>query len=150
MQQAKEDYDTPKPVRKSTYSTSRAERNAQGVLHVPRPLWLIMSQENMSPTFRRRPILVCTADPGWVTGTSYGIIVFSQWRYQYHRWSWIWCHKMVFNSGRTSGYNLVYGAYCNKGLMRMDIKPREKFQIENLRLILSVGELCMQKLLFGV
>jgi acetyl-CoA synthetase len=47
---------------------------------------------------------------------------------------------MVFNSGKNIRYNLVCGAYCNKAIDANGYKTTRKFQIENLRLILSVGE----------
>jgi acetyl-CoA synthetase len=83
----------------------------------------------------------CTADPGWVTGTSYGIIaplvngvcsIIDEAEFDAARWYSILGEHQV-----TTWYTAPTAI---RRLMRMDIKPREKFRLENLRLILSVGE----------
>lgn len=83
----------------------------------------------------------CTADPGWVTGTSYGIIapllhgitsIIDEEDFEATRWySILEEHKITI---------LYTAPTAIKRLIRMDIKPLEKYRLENLRLILSVGE----------
>lgn len=83
----------------------------------------------------------CTADPGWVTGTSYGIIspfvngvtnIIDEEEFDAVRWYTILQNQKV---------NIWYTApTAIRRLMRLTIQPREQFNLENLRLILSVGE----------
>lgn len=83
----------------------------------------------------------CTADPGWVTGTSYGIIaplvngvtnIVDEEEFDATRWySILEEHKV----------NVWYTApTAIRRLMRLDISPREKHDLSELRLIDSVGE----------
>lgn len=83
----------------------------------------------------------CTADPGWVTGTSYGIIaplvngvtnIVDEEEFDAHRWYTILeqQHVSVWYTAPTA----------IRRLMRMDIMPREKYHLEHLRYIFSVGE----------
>lgn len=83
----------------------------------------------------------CTADPGWVTGTSYGIIaplvcgvmnVIDEEEFDAVRWySMLEEHKV----------NVWYTApTAIRRLMRMNIKPRSVYNLDQLRLICSVGE----------
>ena len=83
----------------------------------------------------------CTADPGWVTGTSYGIIaplvhgattVVDQEEFDALRWYGILQDQRV---------NVWYTApTAIRRLMRLDIRPRDRFDLSALRLVLSVGE----------
>jgi acetyl-CoA synthetase len=83
----------------------------------------------------------CTADPGWVTGTSYGIIaplvngvtnIVDEEEFDAARWYSILEEQKV---------NVWYTApTAIRRLMRMDIVPKEKYDLEHLRLICSVGE----------
>jgi acetyl-CoA synthetase len=91
--------------------------------------------------FRPGDIFWCTADPGWVTGTSYGIIaplvngitnIVDEEEFDAARWYSILEEQKV---------DIWYTApTAIRRLMRMDIRPREKYKLQNLRLILSVGE----------
>ena len=83
----------------------------------------------------------CTADPGWVTGTSYGIIaplvngatiIVDEEEFDAVRWYTILQEQKV---------NVWYTApTAIRRLMRLDIRPREQYDLSHLRLILSVGE----------
>ncbi|WPP49820.1 acetate--CoA ligase [Catalinimonas niigatensis] len=86
-------------------------------------------------------IFWCTADPGWVTGTSYGIIapltlgvtsIIDEVDFEAERWYGILEKQKV---------SVWYTApTAIRMLMRLDIKPREKYDLSHLRLIHSVGE----------
>ena len=83
----------------------------------------------------------CTADPGWVTGTSYGIIaplvngitnIVDEEEFDAARWYSILEEHRV---------NVWYTApTAIRRLMRLDFKPLERYDLSNLRLIHSVGE----------
>ena len=86
-------------------------------------------------------IFWCTADPGWVTGTSYGIIaplvngvtnIIDEEEFDTARWYSILEEHQV---------NVWYTApTAIRRLMRLEYKPLEKYDLSNLRLIHSVGE----------
>ncbi len=83
----------------------------------------------------------CTADPGWVTGTSYGIIapllhgvvnIVDEAEFDADRWYRILEEQQV---------SVWYTApTAIRRLMRLDITPRAQYDLHNLRLIHSVGE----------
>ncbi|MEW6281385.1 MAG: AMP-binding protein, partial [Candidatus Eremiobacterota bacterium] len=83
----------------------------------------------------------CTADPGWVTGTSYGILapllhgvtsVVDEQEFDPDRWY------------RTLAEQRVSVWYTSptaiRMLMRLELKPRELYDLSALRLVASVGE----------
>lgn len=83
----------------------------------------------------------CTADPGWVTGTSYGIIapllhgvvnIVDEAEFNAERWYHILQEQKV-----TVWYTAPTAI---RRLMRLDITPRTQYDLRNLRLIHSVGE----------
>jgi len=91
--------------------------------------------------FRPGDIFWCTADPGWVTGTSYGIIapllhgvtnVVDEAEFDAERW-----YRILQDEKVTVWYTAPTAI---RRLMRMNIAPREKFDLRALRLIHSVGE----------
>ncbi|HSF33350.1 MAG TPA: acetate--CoA ligase [Candidatus Tectomicrobia bacterium] len=91
--------------------------------------------------FHSGDIFWCTADPGWVTGTSYGIIaplvlgitnIVDEADFDAERWYRILAEQRV---------NVWYTApTAIRRLMRLDMKPREHYDLRQLRLIHSVGE----------
>jgi acetyl-CoA synthetase len=91
--------------------------------------------------FHEGDVYWCTADPGWVTGTSYGIIspfvngvtnIIDEEEFDAVRWYTILQDQKV---------NIWYTApTAIRRLMRIEIKPLEKYNLGSLRLILSVGE----------
>lgn len=91
--------------------------------------------------FHPGDVFWCTADPGWVTGTSYGIIsplvhgitnIFDEEEFDAMRWYSILEEQKV---------NIWYTApTAIRRLMRLDFNPKEKFDLSRLRQILSVGE----------
>ncbi|MGZ4983303.1 MAG: acetate--CoA ligase [Chthoniobacterales bacterium] len=91
--------------------------------------------------FQPNDIFWCTADPGWVTGTSYGIIapllhgvtnVVDEAEFDAERW-----YRILQDEKVTVWYTAPTAI---RRLMRMSIAPREKFDLSALRLIHSVGE----------
>jgi acetyl-CoA synthetase len=83
----------------------------------------------------------CTADPGWVTGTSYGIIapltlgvtsIIDEADFDAERW---------FRILETEKISVWYTApTAIRRLMRLDYRPRDRFDLSHLRFVGSVGE----------
>jgi acetyl-CoA synthetase len=86
-------------------------------------------------------IFWCTADPGWVTGTSYGLIaplahgvtnIVDEAEYDPTRWYTILEQQKV---------NVWYTApTAIRRLMRLDLQPTDDYDLSQLRFIASVGE----------
>ncbi len=91
--------------------------------------------------FHPEDIYWCTADPGWVTGTSYGILspllhgitnIVDEAEFDAERW---------YKTLETHKVNVWYTApTAIRRLMRMNINPLEKYDLNSLRVIYSVGE----------
>jgi acetyl-CoA synthetase len=121
--------------------TSGTTGMPKGALHVHRAVLTHMVTGKLVLDLHPNDIYWCTADPGWVTGTSYGIIsplvngvtnIVDEEEFDATRWySILEEHKV----------NVWYTApTAIRRLMRMNIKPRKQYNLEHLRLILSVGE----------
>lgn len=121
--------------------TSGTTGMPKGVLHVHQAVLTHYITGKYVLDFHEGDHYWCTADPGWVTGTSYGIIapllhgitsIIDEAEFDASRWySLLETHKI----------NIWYTApTAIRRLMRMDIKPKNTYNLENLRLILSVGE----------
>lgn len=121
--------------------TSGTTGMPKGVLHVHQAVLTHYITGKYVLDFHEGDCYWCTADPGWVTGTSYGIIapllhgitsIIDEDEFDATRWySLLETHKI----------NIWYTApTAIRRLMRMDIKPKNTYNLENLRLILSVGE----------
>ena len=91
--------------------------------------------------FHPGDIFWCTADPGWVTGTSYGIIspllhgvtmIVDEADFDAERW------YRILEEQRVSIWYTAPTAI--RRLMRLPGNPRETYDFRALRLILSVGE----------
>jgi acetyl-CoA synthetase len=83
----------------------------------------------------------CTADPGWVTGTSYGIFaplshgvteIIDEAEFDATRW-----YRILEEQGVTVWYTAPTAI---RRLMRLDIKPIKEYDLSRLRFIASVGE----------
>jgi acetyl-CoA synthetase len=121
--------------------TSGTTGMPKGALHVHNAVLTHYMTGKYVLDFHEGDIFWCTADPGWVTGTSYGIIsplvngvttIFDEEEFDAVRWYAILEEQKV---------NIWYTApTAIRRLMRLDIRPREKYNLEHLRLILSVGE----------
>ena len=121
--------------------TSGTTGMPKGALHVHKAVLTHYITGKYVLDFHESDIFWCTADPGWITGTSYGIIaplvngvtsIIDEEEFDAARWySILEEHKV----------NVWYTApTAIRRLMRMDIKPLEQYNLENLRIILSVGE----------
>jgi acetyl-CoA synthetase len=91
--------------------------------------------------FHPDDIFWCTADPGWVTGTSYGIIaplvhgisnIVDEADFDAARW-----YRILEEQKVTVWYTAPTAI---RRLMRMEIEPRKQYNLSPLRLIHSVGE----------
>ena len=91
--------------------------------------------------FHPEDVFWCTADPGWVTGTSYGIIaplvhgvtnIIDEADFDALRW-----YRIIEEQKVTVWYTAPTAI---RRLMRLDLEPRRQYDLSKLRLIHSVGE----------
>ncbi|MFC0775051.1 acetate--CoA ligase [Terrimonas alba] len=121
--------------------TSGTTGMPKGALHVHGAVLMHYITGKYVLDFHEGDIFWCTADPGWVTGTSYGIIaplvngvtnIVDEEEFDAARWYSILEEQKV---------NVWYTApTAIRRLMRMNMLPKEKYNLEHLRLICSVGE----------
>ncbi|HEU4789275.1 MAG TPA: AMP-binding protein, partial [Flavobacterium sp.] len=144
MQQASEEFTIPETNPEDPallHFTSGTTGMPKGVIHVHQAVLTHYATGKYVLDFHKRDCYWCTADPGWVTGTSYGIItpllhgvtsIIDEEEFDAVRWySILEEHKI----------SIWYTApTAIRRLMRLDIKPCEEYHLESLRLILSVGE----------
>ncbi len=91
--------------------------------------------------FHPGDVFWCTADPGWVTGTSYGIIaplvhgitnIIDEAEFDAKRWYHLLEEQQV---------NIWYTApTAIRRLMRLAVEPRKQYDLSRLRSVHSVGE----------
>lgn len=154
MQEASPDFEIPPTSPEDPallHFTSGTTGMPKGALHVHKAILTHYITGKFVLDFHPGDIFWCTADPGWVTGTSYGIIaplvngvtaVIDQEEFEAMRWySILEEHKV----------NIWYTApTAIRRLMRMELQPRTKFRLDPLRVILSVGEpLSAEAVLWG-
>jgi len=144
MEQAKDDFQIPETNSEDPallHFTSGTTGMPKGVLHVHNAVLTHYITGKYVLDFQEGDQFWCTADPGWVTGTSYGIIapllhgvtsIIDEEEFDTSRW-----YSILEEHKVTIWYTAPTAI---RRLMRMDIKPREKFNLEHLRLILGVGE----------
>lgn len=121
--------------------TSGTTGMPKGAIHVHHAVLTHMVTGKLVLDFHPDDIYWCTADPGWVTGTSYGMIaplvngvtsVIDEEEFDAARWYSILEDQKI---------NVWYTApTAIRRLMRINMKPKKQYNIEHLRLILSVGE----------
>ncbi len=144
MAQSGEEYETPltPPETPSIlHYTSGSTGKPKGVQHVHRS---ILSQAHTFRgvlSVRDEDIYWCTADPGWVTGVSYGIIgPWSQGITQVH-FGGSYNAETWFNLLRDEGVNVWYTApTALRMLMQEEESLFAQYSLEPLRHIFSVGE----------
>ncbi len=121
--------------------TSGTTGMPKGAIHVHNAVLIHYMTGKYVMDFHAGDIFWCTADPGWITGTSYGIIspllhgitnIVDEADFDAGRWYRILDNQKV---------NIWYTApTAIRRLMRLDMKPLKEYNLENLRLIHSVGE----------
>lgn len=129
--------DTPSLLHYTSGSTGKPK----GVLHRHRSILLQNRTAQKVLNLRSDDVYWCTADQGWVTGTSYGIIApwsmgVTQIHYGggYDADSW-------FRILETEGVTIWYTApTALRMLLREEESFYKKFNLSNLRYIFSVGE----------
>ncbi len=121
--------------------TSGTTGMPKGALHVHRAVLTHFVTGKYVLDLHPGDVFWCTADPGWVTGTSYGIIaplvngvtnIVDEEEFDAARWYSILEEHRV---------NVWYTApTAIRRLMRMDLMPLDSYDLSPLRLIHSVGE----------
>jgi acetyl-CoA synthetase len=121
--------------------TSGSTGMPKGALHVHQAVLTHYITGRYVLDFQPGDVFWCTADPGWVTGTSYGIIsplvngvtaLVDEQEFDAARWYRILEEQKV---------NIWYTApTAIRRLMRMEAIPRETYDLSALRVVLSVGE----------
>ncbi|MDX5483115.1 MAG: acetate--CoA ligase [Hymenobacteraceae bacterium] len=144
MEEASDEFDIPPTDPEDPallHFTSGTTGMPKGALHVHKAVLVHYVTGKYVLDFHPGDVYWCTADPGWVTGTSYGIIaplvngvtnVVDEEEFDATRWYSILEEQKV---------NVWYTAPTGiRRLMRMNVVPKEQYKLENLRLMLSVGE----------
>ena len=121
--------------------TSGTTGQPKGAIHVHNAVLVHQMSGQYALDLHADDVFWCTADPGWVTGTSYGIIaplclgvtmIVDEAEFDAERWFHILEEQKV---------NVWYTApTAIRRLMRLDMAPREIFDLSHLRFIASVGE----------
>ena len=121
--------------------TSGTTGMPKGVVHVHKAAYTHWSSGNYALDLHPDDIYWCTADPGWVTGTSYGIItpwlhgvtnIIDEAEFDADRW-----YRVLQDEKVTVWYTAPTAI---RRLMRIESEPTEDYDLSRLRLIQSVGE----------
>lgn len=121
--------------------TSGTTGMPKGVLHVHQAAVVHYITGKYVLDFHPKDVFWCTADPGWVTGTSYGILaplmhgitnLVVQAEFDASLW-----YEVLEQQKVTVWYTAPTAV---RRLMRMNIDVRKEYDLSSLRLILSVGE----------
>lgn len=121
--------------------TSGTTGMPKGVVHVHKAVYTHWMSGKYALDLHPDDIYWCTADPGWVTGTSYGIItpwihgvtnVVDEAEFDAQRW-----YKILQDEKISVWYTAPTAI---RRLMRIDSEPMKEFDLSHLRIIQSVGE----------
>jgi acetyl-CoA synthetase len=121
--------------------TSGTTGMPKGAVHVHKAVMVHYMTAKYALDLHEDDIFWCTADPGWVTGTSYGVIapllhgitnIVDEAEFDAERWYTILQDQKV-----TVWYTAPTAI---RRLMRLDMKPRELYDLSHLRFSASVGE----------
>ena len=121
--------------------TSGTTGGAKGVVHVHNAVLVHYLTGKSILDFRPEDVFWCTADPGWVTGVSYGLLapllhgitnVVVDSEFDADGW-----YDVLASEGVTVWYTAPTAI---RRLMRMDTDPRRGRDLNRLRSIFSVGE----------
>ncbi|MFD1207196.1 MULTISPECIES: acetate--CoA ligase [Sporosarcina] len=121
--------------------TSGSTGKPKGVLHVQEAMVQQLQTTRWVLDLHDEDIFWCTADPGWVTGTAYGVFgpmlagatsVIVGGRFSIDTW-----YEAIQDYGVTVWYS---APTAFRMLMGAGVGPMEKYDLSSLRHILSVGE----------
>ncbi|MDJ0754129.1 MAG: acetate--CoA ligase [Ardenticatenaceae bacterium] len=121
--------------------TSGTTGMPKGAVHVHQAIYHHYMTSKYALDIHPEDVFWCTADPGWVTGTSYGIIapllhgvtnIIDEAEFDAERWYRILAEQKV-----TVWYTAPTAV---RRLMRLDLEPRQMFDLSHLRFVASVGE----------
>jgi acetyl-CoA synthetase len=127
--------------RATLHFTSGTTGMPKGAVHVHDGVRYLAQTGKEVFDFRGSDIFWCTADPGWVTGTSYGIVaplahgitsIVDREAFDVRRW-----YRMLAQERVSVWYT---SPSAIRRLMRSGISPRDTYDLGALRLICSVGE----------
>jgi acetyl-CoA synthetase len=121
--------------------TSGTTGMPKGAIHVHKAVYVHYMTAKYALDLHPDDIFWCTADPGWVTGTSYGVIapllhgitnIVDEAEFDAERW------YRILQDQKVSVWYTAPTAI--RRLMRLDIKPLEQYDLSHLRFSASVGE----------
>ncbi|HEX6385570.1 MAG TPA: acetate--CoA ligase [Anaerolineae bacterium] len=125
----------------SLHFTSGTTGMPKGALHVHEAVLMHYMTAKYALDLHPDDIFWCTADPGWVTGTSYGIIaplihgvtnIVDEAEFDARRW-----YRILQEQKVTVWYTAPTAI---RRLMRLDIQPLAEYDLSHVRFVASVGE----------
>ncbi|GIK74789.1 MAG: acetate--CoA ligase [Chloroflexota bacterium] len=121
--------------------TSGTTGRPKGAIHVHKAVYVHYMTAKYALDLHPDDIFWCTADPGWVTGTSYGIsaplchgvtMIVDEAEFDAERW-----YRILEEQKVTVWYTAPTAI---RRLMRMEMEPLKQYDLSRLRFIASVGE----------